>query len=253
MRWLNIFPYVKNQNSKTIQNIRIQEKEHPKHLQKKSASSPFKIVSERWCRRKRKPSAGHDFYQTNKPAKVEKRKFEVWGKLQVIPWEVCTFFHLEKTIRMHPPCVLDSFLEILFFFYALNLRQMKCLFDSENKLVAKIYNILQLLLTNDFDAAKYFWKKFILSLVFDPLLKYHARSDRLPALQRLSSIRRFENNAEKEMTIIRLEMRDLGGRGGEVLMYVNLTFFIFARTFCKNHDHLTLMILQIAVVPVKER
>ena len=47
-------------------------------------------------------------------------------------------------------------------------------------------------------------KKLMLSLVSDPLSKYHARSDRLSALQRLSSIRRLEKNAEKEMTIIRL-------------------------------------------------
>ena len=52
-------------------------------------------------------------------------------------------------------------------------------------------------------------KKFILSLVSDPLSKYHARSDRLSALQRLSLIRRFEKNAEREMRIIRLEMREI--------------------------------------------
>ena len=34
---------------------------------------------------------------------------------------------------------------------------MKCLFDSENKMVAKFCNVLQLLLTSDFNAAKYFW------------------------------------------------------------------------------------------------
>ena len=88
-------------------------------------------------------------------------------------------------------------------------------------------------------------KKFMLSLVSDPLSKYHARSDRLSTLQRLSPFRRFEKNAEKEMIIIRLEMREI--LGGKVLMYVNLTFLIFSRRFCKNHDHLTLMILQIAV------
>ena len=44
---------------------------------------------------------------------------------------------------------------------------MKCLFDSENKMVAKICDVLQLLLTNDFDAAKYFWYSEICGILLD--------------------------------------------------------------------------------------
>ena len=132
------------------------KKEQPKHPKIK-ASLPSKIVSERWSRRKGKQSAGPGFYQKNMTAKVVKEKLEVWKKLQIIPWGGQHVLPSGKTIRMHSTFALYSFLEIPFFFYALNLHQMKCLLDSENKMLVNICNVLQLLLTNDFDAAKYIW------------------------------------------------------------------------------------------------
>ena len=138
-----------------------------KKPKKKLESLSSKIVSEKWSKRKCKQSKGPGFYQRDKIVKKVKKKLEDWEKLRVIPSGGQHILPSGKTIRMHSTCALDSFLEIPFFFYALNLHQMKCLFACENNTVGKICNVVQLLLSNNFDSAKYFWYTDICGLLPD--------------------------------------------------------------------------------------
>ena len=126
-----------------------------KKTKKKLESLSSKIVFEKWSKRKCKQSKGPGFYQRDKVVKKVKEKLEDWEKLWVIPWGGQHILPSGKPIRMHSTCALDSFLEIPFFFYGLNLHQMKCLFACENNMVGKIRNVIQLLLSNNFDSAKY--------------------------------------------------------------------------------------------------
>ena len=97
------------------------------------------------------------------------KQLEDWEKLQIIPWGGDFTLPTGQKIHFYSRCAVDTFLEIIFFFYALNLHQMKTLFDSEDLLVKNICVVVQLLLTNDIYAAKFSWLTTICGLSPDNL------------------------------------------------------------------------------------
>ena len=118
---------------------------------------PSRIASEKWSKRKRKQS-GVGYFQKNKKVKVTPRDLEDWEKIPIIPWGGDYTLPNGEIIRLYSTCAIDAFLEILLFFYVLNIDQTKHLFDSEDPLVRKISEVVQqLLLTYDFCAAKFTW------------------------------------------------------------------------------------------------
>lgn len=129
---------------------------HPQKEEKVKDTLPSKIASEKWSKRKHKQS-GTGFFQTNKVSKIASKQLEDWEKLQVIPWGGNYTLPTGQTVRLYSTCAIDTFLEIIFFFYSLNLHQMKNLFDCEEEVVKNICDVVQLLLTNDFIAAKFNW------------------------------------------------------------------------------------------------
>ena len=95
------------------------------------------------------------------------KPLEEWEKLQVIPWGGNYILSTGQEIRLHQTCAVDTFLEIMLIFYSLNVHQMSKLFQSEDPLVRKICEVFQLLLTNDFHAAKFSWLSVICGLSAD--------------------------------------------------------------------------------------
>ena len=54
------------------------------------------------------------------------KSLEDWGKLSTIPWG-------EDYQQLEPvnTCTIDNFLQILYLFYAMNVHEMRKLFDSD--------------------------------------------------------------------------------------------------------------------------
>ena len=67
-------------------------------------------------------------------------------------------------VKVINTCTLDNIFQILYTFYALNMHQTRKIFDSDHDLVKKISEVLQLLLTESFFEAKYFWLTSICNL-----------------------------------------------------------------------------------------
>ena len=128
---------------------------------KVNESLPNKIATENW--RKRKQYKGPGFFQKNKTNKVRKHQ-EEWERLPVISWGGEYVTCDGRKIKLTNTCTLDNFLQILLVFYSLNINQMQRLFSSTDPLVLQINEVLQLLLTNDFSAAKYTWMTQICKL-----------------------------------------------------------------------------------------
>ena len=118
---------------------------------------PKTIVTEKWNKRKRKQAKGPGFFQKNKIIKKISKSQEEWEKLPVIPWGGNYVLPTGETIQLYHTCTIDNFLEIIFLFYSINLHQMRKLFDSDDSLVRKICEGVQLLLTYDFEASKFNW------------------------------------------------------------------------------------------------
>ena len=187
-----------------IKNLRVAKKSKLRQLEisksrKKSApckrrnmtkikdTLPSKIASEKWNKRRRKQS-GDGIFQKNKVAKLSVKPLDEWEKLQVIPWGGNYMLPTGQEIRLHHTCAVDTFLEIMLIFYSLNVHQMSKLFESENPVVRKICEVIQLLLTDDFYAAKFNWLTVICGLTPDKsgllssfgtdknLIMYHIRA-----------------------------------------------------------------------------
>ena len=135
-------------------------------IQKIKDTLPSKIASEKWNKKKRNQS-GEGIFQKNKVAKLSAKPLEDWEKLQVIPWGGNYILSTGQEILLHQTCAVDTFLEIMLMFYSLNVHQMSKPFQSEDPLVRKICEVIQLLLTNDFHAAKFNWLSVICGLSAD--------------------------------------------------------------------------------------
>ena len=118
---------------------------------------PSKIVVEKWG--KKKQYKGPGYYQQNKKPEKDKKNesLEEWERLPAIPWGGNYVLPTGETLQLYDTCAIDTFLQILFVFYSLNIHQMRKLFDAEDSLVEKICNVVQLLLTHEFNAAKFDW------------------------------------------------------------------------------------------------
>ena len=112
-------------------------------LQKIKDTLPSKIASEKWNKKKRKQS-GEGIFQKNKVAKLSAKPLEEWEKLQVIPWGGNYILSTGQEIRLRQTCAVDTFLEIMLIFYSLNVHQMSKRFQSEDPLVRKICEVIQL-------------------------------------------------------------------------------------------------------------
>ena len=106
-----------------------------KNVSKTKDTSRSTIAIEKWGKRKQKQS-GIGFLQKNIFPKVEGKHLEEWEKLQVIPWGGNYTKATGETVRLYSTCAIDTFLQIIFFFYALNIDQMENLFCSEDPLVS---------------------------------------------------------------------------------------------------------------------
>ena len=60
----------------------------------------------------------------------------------MIPWEGGGNYVLPTgvTLQLYNTCAIDTFLQILFVFYSVNIHQMRKTFDSEDSLVQEICN-----------------------------------------------------------------------------------------------------------------
>ena len=159
------------------------EKKHTKE------SLPTKIVTEKW--KKKKQSKGPGFFQVNKKTKVKAQRHE-WENIVVIPWGgeyriPDSLFSDFESIQMTNTCTIDNFLQIVSVFYSLNIDQMQRLFSSDHPLVGKVAEVVQLLLTDDNQAAKYIWLSQICNLSSD----------------RNGLIDAFENDKQKTMYPLR--------------------------------------------------
>ena len=124
---------------------------------------PKKIATEKWSKRKKKISAGPGFFQTSQgfnlvpKTKTSSRPKEAWEKLPIIAnGGEFVSPHGDKTYLSNT-CTIDNFLQILLVHYSLNMNLMSKLFESDDHIVGKVRNIVQFLLTHDFDSAKYYW------------------------------------------------------------------------------------------------
>ena len=120
---------------------------------------PFKISKEKW--RKKKQYKGPGYFQKNLTKKANHKK-EEWEKVPIIPWggnyiHSDDLFSDNQEISLYNTCTIDNFFQIILMFYSLNINQMQRLYDSTDPLVRRISEILQLLLMNNFDVAKYNW------------------------------------------------------------------------------------------------
>ena len=131
---------------------------------KDSVSS--KIVTEKW--RKKKQHKGPGYFQKNRKLDSGKRQQEEWEKLPIIPWGGSYYLASGQKITLYHTCTIDNFLQVLLVFYSLNINQMQRLFTSRDPLVRKVSEVLQLLLTNDFEAAKFCWLTEICNLSPNP-------------------------------------------------------------------------------------
>ena len=114
-----------------------------------------KIAMENWRKKKQHKGPGY-FQQNRKPEKEKKKKsLEEWERLPVIPWGGNYVLPSGESLQLYNTCAIDTFLQIIFVFYSLNIHQMRKLFDSADSLVHEICNVVQLLLTHDFNAAKF--------------------------------------------------------------------------------------------------
>ena len=70
-------------------------------------------------------------------------------------------------------------------------------------------------------------KSFILDLVYNPSFssEFHTRSDRLMALKRCSSLKKFESNAIKESSLIRSQLKEDIGCGLDTFEPYSLHIF----------------------------
>ena len=125
---------------------------------------PKKISIERWGKRKKpKLSSGPGFFQLN----LKKRcvqKTEDWQKLSIIPWGGDFNHSSGKPLQLINTCTLDYFFQILYSFYALNMHEMRKLFETEEEVLKKVCEVVQLLLTESFVEAKIFWLTNVCSL-----------------------------------------------------------------------------------------
>ena len=87
-------------------------------------------------------------------------KLEDWEKVSIIPWGGAYRSRSGQTIEILNSCTVDPFLQIMSMFYGLNVHQMERLFESENLIAHKVREVVQLLLTDAFVDAKYFWLFF---------------------------------------------------------------------------------------------
>ena len=139
--------------------IALSRKRHAS-VSKKKDTMPKKISRENW--RKKKQSHGPGFFQKNFIPKASKI-LEEWEKLSVIPWGG-DFLDSTDFVKLINTCTLDNIFQILYTFYALNMHQTRKIFDSDHDLVKKISEVHQLLLTESFFEAKYFWLTSICNL-----------------------------------------------------------------------------------------
>lgn len=72
----------------------------------------------------------------------------------MIPWGENV--HLGRSVEITNTWTLDNILQIFYKFYAMNISQTRKIFDSDDVLVKKISELLQLLLTESFVEAKLF-------------------------------------------------------------------------------------------------
>ena len=115
---------------------------------------PKKISVEKWSKRgKKKLSSGPGFFQKKRKKKCNYESQEDWQMVGIIPWGGIT----ESSIQINNTCPLDPFLQILYTFYSLNIQEMRKLFENEHRHVQQICEVVQLLLTDAFADAKYFW------------------------------------------------------------------------------------------------
>ena len=129
-------------------------------IQKKVKDTmPKKIPRENWRKSKAVTRPG---LQNNFSPKASKT-LEEWEKLSIIPW-VGDFLDSTDFVKLINTCTLDNIFQILYTFYALNMHQTRKIYDSDHDLVKKISEVLQLLLTESFFEAKYFWLTSICNL-----------------------------------------------------------------------------------------
>ena len=105
----------------------------------------------------KKQSSGPRFFQQNYLKKIAVKNQEDWEKVRVIPWGGQYRTSSGDSIEIINSCSVDQFLQMLYMFYTLNILEMWKLFENASHEVRKICEVVQLLMTEAFSDAKYFW------------------------------------------------------------------------------------------------
>ena len=118
-------------------------------------SLPKKISVEKWGKKKQKKQyefPGHwqkNLKLSNLPDDLK--------RLSVIPWGG-EYRHISgELIEFINTCTIDNFLQIIYMFYALNIEHMQHLFSSTGTEINHVREVVQLLLSESFNDAKFHW------------------------------------------------------------------------------------------------
>ena len=133
--------------------------------QKMSSSSKFdkkvkgtlpkkRISREKWSKRGKKSNLLAQAF-SNKT--IAAKNHEDWEKVRVIPRGGQYRTSSGDSIEIINSCSVDPFLQMLCMFYTLNIQELRKLFEKESHEVRKICAVIQLLMTEAFSDAKYFW------------------------------------------------------------------------------------------------